>query len=105
MKNARLDEVVFDQFLAMLEFKGIEPQGGTFVEVPRQHNTKEENTQIKNGEVPKSFETNKHKLAQKDCDASWTKKNEEHFFGYKDHVQLQSDCGRIIESQLRSADM
>jgi IS5 family transposase len=90
MKNACLDEVVFDEFLAMLESKGIQPQGGTlvngtFVEVPRQRNTKEENEQIKNGEVPKSFESNKHKLAQKDCDAGWTKKGNETFFGDKAH--------------------
>jgi hypothetical protein len=90
MKNAGLDEKLFDKFLEMLESKGIKPQGGTlvdgtFVEVPRQHNTRAENEQIKNGEVPKSFEANKHKLAQKDCDASWTKKNDETYFGYKDH--------------------
>ncbi|MDR3109838.1 MAG: transposase, partial [Planctomycetaceae bacterium] len=90
MKNAHLDEVLFDKFLEMLESKGIKPQGGTlvdgtFVEVPRQHNTKEENAQLKKGEVPESFEHNKHKLAQKDCDASWTKKGDASFFGYKNH--------------------
>ncbi|MDR3108735.1 MAG: transposase [Planctomycetaceae bacterium] len=58
---------------------------GTFVEVPRQHHTKEENAQLKNGEVPQSFEHNKHKLAQKDCDASWAKKGDVNFFGYKNH--------------------
>jgi hypothetical protein len=53
--------------------------------VPRQHHTKEENAQLKNGEVPQSFEHNKHKLAQKDCDASWAKKGDVNFFGYKNH--------------------
>jgi IS5 family transposase len=105
MKNASLDEMLFDKFLEMLESKGIKPQGGTlvdgtFVEVPRQHNTKEENEQIKNGEIPKSFEANKHKLAQKDCDASWTKKNEENYFGYKDHpwvdVLWKLMCGYAV---------
>jgi hypothetical protein len=33
MKNAHLDEVLFDKFLAMLESKGIKPQGGTLVAV------------------------------------------------------------------------
>jgi hypothetical protein len=32
-------------------------------------------------EVPKSFAADKHKLAQKDCDASWTKKNGVNVFG------------------------
>jgi hypothetical protein len=45
MKNAHLDEALFDKFLAMLELKGIKPRGGTlvdgtFVVVPKQHNTK-----------------------------------------------------------------
>jgi hypothetical protein len=59
MKNAHLDEALFDKFLEMLESKGIKPQGGTFVDgtfvvVPKQHNTKEENAQLKKGEVPES---------------------------------------------------
>jgi IS5 family transposase len=90
MKKVHLDEILFGKFLEMLESKGIKPQGGTlvdgtFVEVPKQHNTKEENAQIKKGEVPKSFENNTHKLAQKDCDASWMKKGDASFFGYKNH--------------------
>jgi hypothetical protein len=85
MKNAHLDEVLFDKFLAMLESKGIKPQGGTLVEVLRQHNTKAENAQLKKGEVPEEFKSNPHKLSQKDCDATWTKKNGVKFFGYKNH--------------------
>jgi hypothetical protein len=49
---------------------------GTFVEVPRQRNTKEENAQIKQGEVPANFTANKHKQSQKDVDAVWTKRSE-----------------------------
>lgn len=37
----------------------------TFVDAPRQRNTREENNQIKNGEIPKEWEKNTHKLAQK----------------------------------------
>ncbi|GHT44570.1 hypothetical protein FACS189454_02380 [Planctomycetales bacterium] len=52
MKNAGLEEKLFDKFLEMLELKGIHPQGGTlvdgtFVEVSRPHNTKVENAQLK----------------------------------------------------------
>ena len=48
----------------------------TFVEVPRQRNSREENATIKSGQVPKEWKTpeNVNKLEQKDTDARWTKK-------------------------------
>jgi IS5 family transposase len=59
---------------------------GSFVEVPRQRYTKEENEQIKNGEIPESFSANPNVLAQKDCDARWAKKGADDFYGYENHV-------------------
>jgi len=59
----------------------------SFVEVPRQRNSREENRQIKSGEIPESFTQNPHKLSQKDTDARWVKKNEVSYFGYKNHVK------------------
>jgi IS5 family transposase len=59
----------------------------SFVEVPRQHNKREENEQIKKREIPASFMANPHKPAQKDVDARWTKKNKVSFFWYKNHVK------------------
>ncbi|MDR3110583.1 MAG: hypothetical protein LBU65_13010 [Planctomycetaceae bacterium] len=55
MKNAHIDEFLFDKFLATLESKGIKQRvgtlvDGTFVEVSRQHH-KEENVKLKQGEV------------------------------------------------------
>ena len=47
----------------------------TFVEVPRQRNRRAENAQIKAGQVPPEWQQEPHKLAQKDTDARWTKKN------------------------------
>ena len=38
---------------------------------------------------------NAHKLAQKDTDARWTKKNNEVHFGYKDHVKCDADSKPI----------
>ena len=54
----------------------------SFVHVPRQRNTREENAQIKEGEVPEAWSENKKR--QKDVDATWTKKNDETHYGYKD---------------------
>ena len=81
---------MFDRFNELLDASGFKVKSGyivdgTFVEVPKQRNTKEENAQIKQGEIPESFSANPHVLAQKDCDARWTKKNDVSYFGYKDH--------------------
>lgn len=60
----------------------------TFVEVPRQRNTREENAFIKEGAVPVGWgkAENKNKLAQKDTEARWTKKNNETHYGFKNHI-------------------
>ena len=38
-----------------------------------------------------------HKLAQKDIDARWTKKNNNTFFGYKNHVKADTKTKLIEE--------
>jgi hypothetical protein len=48
----------------------------TFVEVPRQRNSREENVAIKDGRQPDGWERKSGQFkAQKDMDARWTKKN------------------------------
>jgi IS5 family transposase len=53
--------------------------------VPRRRLAREENEQLKSGEVPESITSNPHIAAQTDLDAEWTKKGNETHFGYKDH--------------------
>ncbi|HCB95798.1 MAG TPA: hypothetical protein DEP65_09470 [Ruminococcus sp.] len=74
-------EVLFCLFDKQLESEGLITHRGTivdatFVDVPHQRNSREENKQIKNGEIPEEWgkAENAHKLAQKDTDARWTKK-------------------------------
>jgi IS5 family transposase len=91
LKDIGLERVLFDRFNAALDTQGFEAKSGTivdgsFVEVPKQRNTKEENEQIKNGEIPASISSNPHVQSQKDTDARWTKKNDVSYYGYKDHV-------------------
>lgn len=47
----------------------------TFVEVPIQRNSRQDNEKIKAGEIPADWQQQPHKLAQKDTDARWTQKN------------------------------
>jgi IS5 family transposase len=60
----------------------------TFVEVPRQRNNRDQNAKIKTAEVPQEFIDEPKVRAHKDTDARWTKKNQETFYGYKDHVKV-----------------
>jgi transposase len=86
LKTLGLEESLFDRFHEELNRQGFEAKSGsitdgTFVEVPKQRNTKEENAHIKNCEVPERIASNPHVLAQKDLDAEWAKKGKETYFG------------------------
>lgn len=69
----------------------------SFVEVPIQRNKREENKQIKKGEIPDAWKTSPNKLEQKDVDARWTKKNGKSYYGYKDHIKADSKS-KLIDS-------
>ena len=79
----------------------------TFIDVPRQRKSREENQKIKDGEVPEEWKTpeNAHKLAQKDTDARWAKKNNELHYGYKDHVKCDADSKLITEYGVTDASV
>lgn len=87
--------LLFDRFIKELEKLNLIINAGkivdaSFIEVPIQRNTKDENEEIKNGGTPASFEDNPHKKSQKDVDARWTKKNNAVYFGYKSHVKIDA---------------
>lgn len=84
---------LFQRFQVLLESKGVIANTGSivdasFVEVPRQRNSRDENKQIKEGKIPTEWKEKPAKESQKDTDARWTKKNEQTFYGYKDHVKV-----------------
>jgi len=78
----------------------------SFVEVPRQRNTREENKHIKEtGATPQDWKVKPHKLAQKDVDARWTKKNNTVFYGYKNHVKADTKTKLIEEYTVTDASV
>ena len=86
-------EAVFYRFNALLDQHNIFAQTGqivdaSFVEAPRQRNSREENKLIKAGKTPEAWKENPHKLRQKDIDARWVKKNNISYYGYKNHIKL-----------------
>jgi len=95
-------EKLFKKFNEALDIQGIYAKEGrivdaSFVEVPRQRNTREENKQIKSGEIPKEWKEKPNKLAQKDIDARWTKKNGVTYYGYKNHIKIDQKT-KLIKS-------
>jgi IS5 family transposase len=93
LKELNLMEVLFQRFHQQLARQGYVARAGqmidaTFVEAPKQRNTREENALIKENAIPLEWgkKENKHKLAQKDTDARWTKKNNETHYGFKNHI-------------------
>lgn len=82
---------LFQKFNHYLERQGFAAKGGslidaTLVEVPRQRNSRDENAKIKEGKIPNSWQEQPDKLRHKDVDARWVKKNNESYYGYKNHV-------------------
>ena len=103
---------VFRMFNAQLDDANLITHTGsivdaTFVDAPRQRNTREENAKIKAGEVPEDWQKpeNIHKLRQKDTDARWTKKNNETHFGFKDHIKVDADSKLIVDYCVTSANV
>jgi IS5 family transposase len=110
MVNLKLVDVVFDLFLKELEQLGLVVNEGkiidaSFIEVPKQRNSREENKQIKNGETPKSFDENPNKKEQKDLDARWTKKNNVSYFGYKNHIKADAKSKLIVKYNVTDASV
>ncbi len=100
IKAEGLMEQLFARFHEQLVAQGYAAKAGqmidaTFVEIPRQRNTREENAEIKAGGTPEAWQGEgkeaKNKLRQKDVDARWAKKNLETHYGYKNHIN--ADCG------------
>jgi IS5 family transposase len=91
LTEKQLDKVLFTKFEEFLVAQGFAAKQGAIidaqiVEAPRQRNTKEENKEIKSGQIPADWKAKPAKLAQKDTDARWLKKNGQTYFGYKNHA-------------------
>src|SRR5438876_12309460 len=91
LAQAGLIDQLFERFGQHLEAEGYIARGGqiidaTIVSVPRQRNTKEENETIRAGKTPEGWEQQPAKNDQKDKDARWKKRNDESFYGYKNHL-------------------
>lgn len=95
MISSGLVEKIFSQFGQYLESKGLIMNEGKMVDAsftiaPRQRNTREENKKIKEGKGDELWNDRPNKKKHKDIDARWTKKNNETFYGYKNHAKVDT---------------
>lgn len=91
MSESGVGERLFAKFNEQLASMGLIVNEGkivdaSFVIVPKQRNTREENKKIKEGEGNELWNENPHKKCHKDVDARWTKKGGVNYYGYKDHT-------------------
>jgi IS5 family transposase len=118
LKEHRLVDTLFDAFNTQLLTLGVSMKSGqiidaTFVPVPIQRNSRSENEQIKQGPTEANNQDNtptewrdasqytaaqsKNKIAHKDVDARWTKKNSQNHYGYKGHINIDAKTKLIAQ--------
>ena len=101
---------LFTDFDYQLNEQGYQARKGqivdaSFVDVPKQRNTREENAEIKKGNISKCFQDNPNIKSQKDMDARWVKKNDKTHFGYKNHVTVDNEHKLIRHYDVTSAEV
>lgn len=101
MRSGVIKEL-FDLFNRKLLERGVIAKEGvlvdaSFVSVPKQRNSREDNALIVKGETPVAWAGKPRKLAQKDTDARWTKKGMESYYGYKNHVKVDRGSKLIVD--------
>lgn len=106
----QLMEELFERFGSYLEGMGYQAKGGqmvdaTIIPVPVQHNSPEEREKLKEGEIPESWQSNPHKLSQKDLEAGWTKKGDKSYYGYKNHISSDVEYGFIRRYSITAASV
>ncbi len=84
-------KLLFDRFHEELASRGLLCREGRtvdamIVEVPRQRNSPDDNKTIKGGGIPAAWPSQPRKLAQKDVDARWARKNHVTYYGYKNSI-------------------
>jgi len=108
LTEAGLIEQLFQEFEVFLGEKGFSAKKGQIIDAsiipaPRQRNSRDENQQIKAGEIPSDW--SEHKKRQKDTDARWTQKNGQNHYGYKNHIDIDVEHKLIREYEVTPASV
>lgn len=106
LTKAGIIDTLFTSFNQRLEKAGLITRKGSILDAsiiaaPIQRNTREENEQIKQGVTPEKW--SEKKRSHKDTEADWTKKNNQKFYGYKNHIKTDIGSKLITDFQTTSA--
>ena len=95
----------FDRYLRDQVFTARKGQivDASIVSVPIQRNSRDENTQVKKGKVPKDW--NEAKRRQKDVHARWSARPHRHAYGYKNHISIAAGNKFIRDYQETTASV
>ena len=110
LTDLHLVKSFFDLFQSQLEKLGLMVHEGkiidaSFVEATRQRNSRENNQQIKEGKGESLWIDEPNKKRQKDIDARWTKKNNQHYYGYKNHAKVDAGSKLIARYEITDASV
>jgi len=108
LTETKLIKKLFYQFEEFLNKNGFSAKKGQIVDAsivsaPKQRNSRQENNDIKNGDIPENWPENKKR--QKDTDARWIKKNGENRFGYKNHIDADVEHKLIRDYEVTPASV
>lgn len=108
LTGANLVKKLFNQFNEFLNKNGFSAKKGqiidaSIVSAPKQRNSREENKDIKDGNIPQDWSQNKRR--QKDTDARWVKKNGDNHFGYKNHIDIDVEHKLIRDYEVTAASV
>ncbi len=108
LTEAKLIKKLFDQFDDFLRENGFSAKKGQIVDAsiiaaPKQRNTREENKDIKDGNIPQDWSENKKR--QKDTDARWTRKRGQNHYGYKNHIDIDVEHKLIRDYEVTPASV
>ena len=110
LKNHSIFDLLFEFLREKIEKAQLIMNDGSIVdariiEVPKQRNSRDENGQLKNDQIPEDWKDNPNKLSQKDTDATWLKKNGKNYYGYKNHIKIDQGSKIITEYQVTTASV
>jgi len=95
----------FDRYLRDQGFTARKGQivDASIVSVPIQRNSREENAQIKEGNVPADWSEAKRR--QKDVHARWSARSHRHAYGYKNHISVDAQHKLIRDYTVTDASV
>jgi IS5 family transposase len=106
LTKADIIDTLFTSFNHRLQQAGLITRKGSIIDAsivaaPKQRNSRDENEQIKQGITPEEW--SEKKRSHKDIDADWTKKNDQKFYGYKNHVKTNIGSKLITDFETTAA--